>query len=62
MPELALDHRQRHPLPGELDRVSMTELMLVPTSAQTSLSRPARYADVDEQILAGWAIVASRSA
>ena len=27
MPELALDHRQRHPLPGELDRVSMTELM-----------------------------------
>ena len=27
MPELALDHRQRHPLPGELDRVSMPELM-----------------------------------
>ena len=27
MPELALDHRQRHPLPGKLDRVSMTELM-----------------------------------
>ena len=27
MPELALDHRQRPPLPGELDRVSMTELM-----------------------------------
>jgi hypothetical protein len=62
MPELALDHRQRHPLPGELDRVSMTELMLVPTSAQAPLSRPARYADVDEQVLAGWALVASRSA
>jgi hypothetical protein len=27
MPELALDHRQRHPLARELDRVSMTELM-----------------------------------
>ncbi len=27
MPELPLDHRQRHPLPSELDRVSMTELM-----------------------------------
>ena len=27
MPELPLDHRQRHALPGELDRVSMAELM-----------------------------------
>ncbi len=27
MPELALIHRQRHPLPGELDRVSTAELM-----------------------------------
>ena len=25
MSELALDHGQRHPLPGELDRVRMTE-------------------------------------
>jgi len=27
MPELALDHRQRHPFSGELDRVRMVELM-----------------------------------
>ena len=27
MRELPLDHRQRHPLPGELDRVSVAELM-----------------------------------
>ena len=27
MPELGLDHRQRHPLPGELDRVRVTEPM-----------------------------------
>ena len=40
MPELPLDHRQRHPLPSELDRVSVAELMLVPTSAQH------RYADI----------------
>jgi hypothetical protein len=51
MPELPLDHRQRHALPGELDRVRMTELTLVPTSAQTSLSRPARYADLDDKCL-----------
>ena len=51
MPELPLDHRQRHPLPGDLDRVSMTKLMIVPTSAQASLSRPARYADVCTKFL-----------
>jgi hypothetical protein len=27
MPELALDHPQRHPFPGELDGVRMTELV-----------------------------------
>ena len=53
MPELALDDRQRPPLTGELDGVRMAELVIVPTSAQASLSRPARYADVDEQVLAG---------
>jgi hypothetical protein len=62
MPELALDHRQRHPLPGELNRVSMTELMLVPTSAQTPLSRPARYADLDQECAAYGVRVAFGSA
>ena len=50
MPELPLDHRQRHPLPRELDRVSMTELMFVPTSAQTSLCRRLRYAQFDASL------------
>jgi hypothetical protein len=40
MPELALDYRQRHALPGEFDGVSMAELVLVPTSAQAPLSSP----------------------
>ena len=51
MPELPLDHRQRHPLPRELDRVSMAELVLVPTSAQASICRPLGYADASESRL-----------
>ena len=39
MPELALDHDQRHAFVSHLDRVGVSELMLVPTSAQTPLSR-----------------------
>jgi hypothetical protein len=39
---------------AHLDRVRVAQLVLVPTSAQAPLSRPARYADVDEQVLAGW--------
>jgi hypothetical protein len=42
MPELALYDQERDPLAGHLDRVGMAELMLVPTSAQASLSRPER--------------------
>jgi len=45
MPELALDDRQRQAFPGELDGVRVSELMLVPTSAQTPLCRPPGYAD-----------------
>ena len=45
MPELALYDKQRDPLTGHLDGVSVPELMLVPTSAQTPLCRPLGYAD-----------------
>ena len=62
MPELALDDVNRDPLASELDGVPVAELVLVPTSAQSSLSRPAQYADVEEQVLVRWVIVASRSA
>jgi hypothetical protein len=55
MPELPLDDRQRHAFTGELNRVRMAELMLVPTSAQTSLSRPLGYAE------SGWRCPANRS-
>jgi hypothetical protein len=42
MTELALYDKQRDPLAGHLDRVGMAELVVVPTSAQASLSRPVR--------------------
>jgi hypothetical protein len=45
MPELPLDDHQRDALTRHLDRVGMPELMLVPTSAQTSICRHLRYAD-----------------
>ena len=51
MPQLALDDVYRHSFPGELDSVRMPELVLVPTSAQAPLCRPARYADAREKTL-----------
>jgi hypothetical protein len=54
MPELALDDDQRHALVRHLDRVRVTELMLVRTSAQASLGRPGRYAELGEEVCAGW--------
>ena len=36
MSELALDNDKRHALVSHFDRVSMAELVLVPTSAQPS--------------------------
>ncbi len=44
MPELTLDDDQRHTLMCHLDRVRVPELMLVPTSAQASLSSPRKGA------------------
>ena len=54
MTELALDHQQRDALTGHLDRVRVAQLMLVPTSAQASLGRPGRYADLGEKVRARW--------
>jgi len=54
MPELALYHEQRDTLAGHLDGVSVTQLVVVPTSAQASLCRPARYADLGEKVCARW--------
>jgi hypothetical protein len=45
MSQLPLDDGQRHSLARELDRVRVTELMLVPTSAQAPLRRPLDYAE-----------------
>ena len=50
VPELALDQRQRNALMQQLDGVGMAELVLVPTSAQPSLSRPGRYAEAGEKL------------
>jgi hypothetical protein len=46
VPELALEQRQWDPFMEQFDSVGMAELVLVPTSAQPPLSRPARCADV----------------
>ena len=46
MPELALDDRRAGSPRGQLDGVGMPQLVLVPTSAQPPLSRPARYGDL----------------
>ncbi len=51
MPELSLDHDQRDSLAGHLDRVRMPKLVVVPTSAQTPLSRPVRCADMCRKFL-----------
>lgn len=42
MPELALDDEQWDTLAGHFDRVRMPQLVVVPTSAQTSICRPDR--------------------
>jgi hypothetical protein len=42
VPKLTLDHDQRNSLVRHLDRMSMPQLVLMPTSAQAPLSRPAR--------------------
>ena len=42
VPQLALDQRERDTFVQELDSVRMAELVVVPTSAQASLSRPDR--------------------
>jgi hypothetical protein len=51
MPELALDDHHRDPLMRHLHSVGMPQLVLVPTSAQAPLSRPARYAALGEKSL-----------
>ena len=52
--ELALDQRQRDPLVQQLHGVRVAQLVLVPTSAQASLGRPGRYADLGEKVRACW--------
>ena len=54
MPELPLDDYQRHAIAGHLDCVRVAQLMLVPTSAQSPLGRPGRYADLGEKVRARW--------
>ena len=54
MTELALDDRQRDSLAGDLDRVRVAQLVVVPTSAQAPLGRPGRYADLGEKVRARW--------
>jgi len=49
--ELPLDDHKRHALVGHLDRVRVTQLVVVPTSAQSPLSRPPRYAELGEESL-----------
>jgi hypothetical protein len=49
--ELTLQDWQRDTFAGEFNSVGMAKLVLVPTSAQSSLSRPARYADLVEKCL-----------
>ena len=51
-PRLSLNHEQRDPFPRHLDGMSMSELVLVPTSAQASLGRPGRYADGGREVAA----------
>ncbi len=54
MPELALDDDHRNAFVGHLDRVRRAQLMVVPTSAQTSLCRPNGYAELGEKVCARW--------
>jgi hypothetical protein len=52
VPELPLDDDEWDAFVGHLDRVRVPQLMLVPTSAQSSLCRPSGYADVSGTRLA----------
>jgi hypothetical protein len=54
VPELALDDVDRDAFARELDGMRVPELMVVPTSAQASLSRHDRYAEACEKVLARW--------
>jgi hypothetical protein len=49
--ELALNDDKRDSFVRHFNRVSVPELVVVPTSAQAPLSRPARYADVRRKLL-----------
>jgi hypothetical protein len=51
MPQLTLDDNWRNSFMRHLDRASMPQLMLVPTSAQASLCQRACYADAREKTL-----------
>jgi hypothetical protein len=46
MAQLTLDDVDRNALAAEFDRMRVAQLVLVPTSAQPSLGRPGRYADL----------------
>ena len=48
MPKLALDDDEGDAFVGHLDRVGVTELVVVPTSAQPPLCRPLGYAEACE--------------
>ena len=49
--ELALDDDERDAFVRHLDRMSVPELVLVPTSAQAPLCRPDGYAEAGEKSL-----------
>jgi hypothetical protein len=51
MSELTLDDDQRNALVSHLDSVGVSELVLVPTSAQAPLCRPDRYVEAGEKLL-----------
>ena len=48
MPELPLYDQQRDTLAGHLDGVSVSQLVLVPMSAQPPICRPRRNADASD--------------
>jgi hypothetical protein len=62
VPQLALDDDQGDTLASHLHRVGVSELVLVPTSAQAPLSRHAGCADPDKETVAYGTFVASASA
>jgi len=51
VPELPLDDDERDTFVRHLDRVGVSQLVIVPTSAQASLCRPLGYADEYESRL-----------